>query len=213
MSVTINQGLLLKIPDHRSINWYQAFVDDFAKKISSHDHTGSGKGLQLGAGSLQANAVITSKILDGNVTTAKIPDKAITGIKLQDIGAGTSFTPVLSETIGNHIASQTCSGRYYRFGPFVLMVASIDVVFNGGALSLKFTLPVLGSTADGSGKIWPGGLLTAGGQSSATLLDSIGYPVIGSGTTDIFQIKFGPDSTSVNTDELFATVWALYPSR
>lgn len=54
---TISLGLTLKIPDPGQTNWSALFRDDFAEPVSSHDHTGGGKGLQLGASSFSANAV------------------------------------------------------------------------------------------------------------------------------------------------------------
>lgn len=57
----ISGGLTLTIPDLNATNWGALFRDDFATPISEHDHTGSGKGLQLGASSLQANAVTGAK--------------------------------------------------------------------------------------------------------------------------------------------------------
>mgnify|MGYP003441927717 CR=1 FL=1 len=59
---TIANGLTLKIPSPGQRNWDVLFRDEFAEPISSHDHTGSGNGVQLGTGSFSSNAISGAKI-------------------------------------------------------------------------------------------------------------------------------------------------------
>jgi hypothetical protein len=59
---TISLGLTLKIPSQGQTNWGALFRDNFAEPISSHDHTGGGKGLQLSTNALADNAISASKV-------------------------------------------------------------------------------------------------------------------------------------------------------
>lgn len=54
---TLTSGLTLKIPTTGTKNWGDTFLSDFAQKISEHDHTGAGKGIQIAAGALAAGSV------------------------------------------------------------------------------------------------------------------------------------------------------------
>lgn len=58
----ISNGLTLTLPSPGSTNWADTFHDDFATPISGHDHTGSGKGVQISTNAIAANAVTESKI-------------------------------------------------------------------------------------------------------------------------------------------------------
>ena len=63
-------------------------------KLDIHDHTGSGKGLQIPSGGIASNAVTSSKIAanavgtaainDSSVTAAKIGSNAVTSAKIND---------------------------------------------------------------------------------------------------------------------------------
>lgn len=54
---TASGGLTLRWPSEGQRNWGSVFRDGFANPLSTHDHTGSGKGLKIGAAALDANAV------------------------------------------------------------------------------------------------------------------------------------------------------------
>ena len=54
---TASGGLTLRWPSEGQRNWGSVFRDGFATPLSTHDHTGSGKGLKIGAAALDANAV------------------------------------------------------------------------------------------------------------------------------------------------------------
>ena len=59
---TITDGLTLTVPSPGATNWATNFKNNFAKKISSHDHTGGGKGLQITANAIASNAIVGSKV-------------------------------------------------------------------------------------------------------------------------------------------------------
>lgn len=102
MADTLSSGLTLIIPSEGDSNWATSIKADCFQKISEHDHTGGGKGIQIGttaianlavtaakiadttitAGKIASDAVTTAKILDLNVTTGKIADLAVTGAKI-----------------------------------------------------------------------------------------------------------------------------------
>lgn len=86
---TFSSGLTIQAPTAGTKNWAETLRTQLFAKISAHDHTGSGKGLQIATAALATNAVTTVKITDLNVTTAKINDLAVTTAKLAD-GAVTS---------------------------------------------------------------------------------------------------------------------------
>lgn len=59
---TISNGLTVTIPSAGSTNWSTKFKNTFATPISGHDHTGSGKGVQISTNAISSNAVTESKI-------------------------------------------------------------------------------------------------------------------------------------------------------
>lgn len=58
---TISGGLTLTLPERGQTNWYQK-IYDAVEDISEHDHTGSGKGLQIQTAAIANNAVDGTKI-------------------------------------------------------------------------------------------------------------------------------------------------------
>lgn len=50
--ITVALGVTLSVPQKGQKNYAQDFLDNFAKPISQHDHTGSGKGLTLPANAM-----------------------------------------------------------------------------------------------------------------------------------------------------------------
>ena len=91
--ITISDGLTIKTPTAGTKNYFTTMYNDTFKKISSHDHTGSGKGLQLGASALQANAITFAKMQQ--ITTDRLlgRDTAGTGsIEQLTVGNGIEFS-------------------------------------------------------------------------------------------------------------------------
>jgi len=59
---TISSGLTLTIPSAGQLNWSTSFKNNFATPISGHDHTGGGKGVNIGTNAISSNAVTDTKI-------------------------------------------------------------------------------------------------------------------------------------------------------
>jgi hypothetical protein len=67
MSETLSSGLTLTIPSEGEANWATEISSLCFQKISEHDHTGSGRGSQIGTAALIADSVTQTKIrLDNN---------------------------------------------------------------------------------------------------------------------------------------------------
>lgn len=64
--ITLSSGLTIKVPTVNTTNWAATMLSDTFQKISEHDHTGSGRGTQIGAAALAADAVTSAKILLDN---------------------------------------------------------------------------------------------------------------------------------------------------
>lgn len=60
--ITLTGGLTIKVPTKGTTNWADTVLSENFQKISEHDHTGGGKGLQLTAASLQNNSFDGAKI-------------------------------------------------------------------------------------------------------------------------------------------------------
>lgn len=84
---TYNLGLTIKQPTRGTTGYYSTLDTDTYTKISQHDHTGSGRGAQIGTAALVDSSVTTVKILDSNITTAKIANDAVTYAKIQNVSA------------------------------------------------------------------------------------------------------------------------------
>jgi hypothetical protein len=69
---TLSSGLTVKIPTAGTKNWSATLESENWQKISEHDHTGSGKGKQIGTNAISSLAVTEAKIADGAVSTAKL---------------------------------------------------------------------------------------------------------------------------------------------
>jgi hypothetical protein len=73
--VNVTQGVTISVPTSGTRNWAQNLLTNAWQKLSSHDHTGSGKGLQI--------------------VTAAIANLAVTSAKLAKNLAGTQATTVV----------------------------------------------------------------------------------------------------------------------
>lgn len=84
---TPNMGLTRWTAGTDFFNW--SLFDDDWLAIDDHDHT-LGKGRQIPAGGLAANAVGTNNIQDSAVTTGKLANGAVTAVKIAPgvLGAG-----------------------------------------------------------------------------------------------------------------------------
>lgn len=61
-----SNDLTLQVPTRGTTDWATEFLQNFATPISTHDHTGGGRGAQLGAGAFADNSISGSKILFNN---------------------------------------------------------------------------------------------------------------------------------------------------
>lgn len=68
--------LQIKVPTNGTTDWGDTLKTDTFQKIAEHDHSGSGKGKQLGTGSIVANAITGSKIRLNNNEYLKARDAA-----------------------------------------------------------------------------------------------------------------------------------------
>jgi len=94
---TVSLGLTLKWPRKGTVSWSSTMLDDFAKAISAHDHTGSGKGLQIGTNAISNAAVTPAKISIPRITSS------ITVSKFS--GSGT-YTPTSGTIVYGAIGKQ-----------------------------------------------------------------------------------------------------------
>jgi hypothetical protein len=90
MSEIISSGITLTIPTLGETNWDQVIKTLCFQKISEHDHTGGGKGNQIGTNAIANLAITTGKIADLGVTGAKIADATIATGKLDADAASRS---------------------------------------------------------------------------------------------------------------------------
>ena len=68
--------LQIKVPTNGTTDWGDTLKTDTFQKIAEHDHTGSGKGNQLGQGSILANAINGTKIRLSNNEYLRARDNA-----------------------------------------------------------------------------------------------------------------------------------------
>lgn len=110
---TLASGLTIQIPTPGTKNWATTLQDQCWQKISEHDHTGSGKGKQIGTNALAALAVTSAKIANLTVVAGNIADATITSAKL-DADAATRSTQLYNlEALG--ITDGTAAIAEYAF--------------------------------------------------------------------------------------------------
>lgn len=96
---TLSSGLTLQIPTPGTKNWAATLQAQTWQKISEHDHTGSGKGKQIGTTAIANLAVTAGKIADANVTLAKLANIATDRLIGRDT-AGSGVPEEISVTAG-----------------------------------------------------------------------------------------------------------------
>lgn len=69
---TLSSGLTIQVPTIGTPNWHSTLLAQTWQKISEHDHTGSGKGLNISTSAIAALAVTSAKIAADAVTFAKM---------------------------------------------------------------------------------------------------------------------------------------------
>jgi hypothetical protein len=62
MAITLSSGLTITIPSKGDTNWENSIRTQCFQKISEHDHTGGGKGLQIGTNAFANDSINDAKI-------------------------------------------------------------------------------------------------------------------------------------------------------
>lgn len=90
---TLSSGLTLQVPTSGSRNWGSTILAQNFSKISSHDHTGGGKGLQIANSALATDAVTSTKLRLANNTF--LGADTLAGVKTSLLGLDTSDQTIL----------------------------------------------------------------------------------------------------------------------
>lgn len=156
---TINLGLQLTIPTSGTRNWGQNLLTGTWNKISEHDHTGSGKGVQIPSNGIEDGAIGTVKIADNAVTSAKLADNFGVSVAstltpagvAQDIDFNNGIIQVLDLGAASGNVSVTLSnpvqGGIYRI--FIIQAAvAKDITWPGTVKWPQAQSPILSSTND-----------------------------------------------------------------
>ena len=172
---TISDGLTLVIPTTGTKNWGNTVKVNTWKKISAHNHSGSGSGSKLGGSSIIDNSITTtnlSKNLGATQVTKTVgaaePTYTIdfdTGIaQVVDLSAGTVDTDI-ALTLSNAIQG----GRY------VLKLIS------NGVFKFSFTTAVIWPNDENptNGVISVGPIVRSTAEYHLSLKDSTGGAVVG----------------------------------
>lgn len=122
----VNLGLSLTIPTDGTRNWGQQVLSGTWNNISSHDHTGGGKGV----------AIDTAALADSAVTTAKIANDAVTTDKLASNFGLTQNTVITVTGLNQSVALDWNNG----------MIQVIDVTAATGTLTITATNPQPGAS-------------------------------------------------------------------
>lgn len=116
----------------------------------------------LAAVGLASDSVTTVKILDANVTAAKLASLSVASANVIH-EAWTAWTPSVSSVTGT-ITSASGSGAWYRVGRLITWHAVLIITTNGtGATAVQFTLPV--NSVGTSDNIGAGRNMTSTGKS------------------------------------------------
>jgi hypothetical protein len=94
--------LTLQLPTRSTTDWADEFLTNFAAKISTHDHTGAGRGAQLGSGAFANSSITADKILLANNTALKWRDSALLIQDVMKLNSSNLFEilyPIISEQI------------------------------------------------------------------------------------------------------------------
>lgn len=105
--ITYSSGLTIKSPTRGTRNYEQTMRTDTYQKISEHDHTGGGRGIQLGTGAIAADAINDLKVKLRNnqylrarnaADSADINVLKVNANDLIELGANVHITKTLSLT-------------------------------------------------------------------------------------------------------------------
>lgn len=130
---TISNGLTLIIPQKGQKTWTDTFKSSFAVPISSHDHTGGGKGTVLGANSIANSSIIEQKLADGAVSSPKL----LGGAPQDLFCTSTTYTGWPNNT--GTFLTNSCGGKVTRSGHFchVSLTWNFSIIGNIEILKLE----------------------------------------------------------------------------
>jgi len=142
--ITLSSGLTLKVPTRGTRNWADEVLNNNFKKISEHDHTGSGKGLPIGTSALSSGAVTLAKMADLATDRLIGRDTAGTGApEALTLSGGLGFTGSGGIEIANGGVTLAKIASAAMNGDDVADLATVQQVQNSGFL--------WGGTAGGTG--------------------------------------------------------------
>lgn len=154
MTETISAGITMTIPSTGEVNWGPIYKDAFTE-ISSHDHTGSGNGVQLGTSALAADAVTGAKIrLDNNqylrarnaANSADIDILKVNSSDKIEFGAAlswTTYSPTLSGGGTISLSGVTVHySKYFQMGKLVSVAVRATYTVSGTGTFIQIPLPV-----------------------------------------------------------------------
>jgi hypothetical protein len=145
---TYNLGLTIKQPLPGSIGYFQGMDVDTYAKLSAHDHTGSGKGVQIGTNGLAAGAVTNSKIgepiLIGNGGTG--------ASDFNGARAALGFSPLLTWTPtvtpnSGAVTPTVLEAFYAQNDQWIEFQVSISILVDSGSPTILNISPPAPSTA------------------------------------------------------------------
>jgi hypothetical protein len=130
---TTSLGLTLVSPQKGQRDWSDTLLTDFIQPISSHDHTGDGKGSLIGANALSPSAVTTAKLADGAVTQSKLAG-----------GDPTELIPVLTAYEGQPLntgtfSANSCFGTITKSGRIAFVSLLMNFNISGQIIMLKLS--------------------------------------------------------------------------
>lgn len=147
----LSLGLTLTLPSNGTRNWGTTLKNTTWTKISSHDHSGSGNGIQISAGGLAAGAVTSPKLANNIALKQYATTMAPVGTtQTVDLNNGNTQKLSVASASGNVTLtiSNPQEGALYRL--FIIQGATPrEIVWPASVKWPQGQAPIL-STANGS---------------------------------------------------------------
>ena len=137
INVGSGNDLILELPTDRTQVWGTRFKTNFATPIAEHNHTGSGNGRKLGAGSFSADSITDVEILlsnnsylrgrnaadsaDVNIIKVNASDKLETEVAINTpVGVGGTLRAGIRGTVITHLRGEVgVEGAASKYGDVV----------------------------------------------------------------------------------------------
>jgi hypothetical protein len=189
---TASLGLTLTYPDLGARNWGTSFIANYTNKISEHDHTGSGKGLNIVSNALAANAVIGSKFrLQNNEplrarNAANSADINLFGISTSDkfqvyATLDLDFLPFFptysAEGAMTFTSTTTTTAIYFQMGDFIWVSVEASGTIGGSPLETDIYCTLTGFTLGVTGQQLACQVTVPGSGDGAGLAEVTSTPV------------------------------------